>query len=201
MLGKLFGSQARVKILRLFLLNPEKIFSSEAVVRRSKVIPKEVKRELAMLAEIKLVRARAKASAEGADKGQKNVAKGWQLDPTFPFIYALKLLLVNTVPFTKEEIVRRLRRVGKLKLVVIAGIFIQEEASRADLLLVGDDIKKNALEHAIHLMEAEIGRELTYGVFETDDFKYRFGVYDKFIRDVLDYPHEKILDKLGMSGE
>ena len=45
-------------------------------------------------------------------------------------------------------------------------------------------------------MEAEIGRELSYGVFETDDFRYRVSVCDKFIRDILDYSHKKILNKL-----
>jgi hypothetical protein len=199
MLAKLFGSVQRIKILRLFLLNPEKILDQDAVVRRSKVLPKDAKKELAMLAEIQFIKMRARAPVDD-EKKEGEPKRGWQLNQSFPFIYPLKLLLVNTVPFTQDEIVRRLRSVGRLKLIVTSGIFIQNEDSRTDLLLVGDDIKKGALEHAIKLIEAEVGRELNYGVFETEDFKYRFGVYDKFIRDVLDYPHEKIYDKIGLSS-
>lgn len=197
MLGKLFGSQHRVKILRLFLLNPQSIFDLEMIARRSKVAPKDVKKELVVLGEIHFIRQRSRGSDE-SEKAAKEPKKGWQLNPTYPFIYPLSLLLVNTVPFTNDEIVRRLRGVGKIKLIVTAGIFIQQDDSRTDLLLVADELKKTALEHTIRAMEAEIGRELNYGVFETADFLYRLGVYDKFIRDVLDYPHEKIYDKLGI---
>jgi hypothetical protein len=54
------------------------------------------------------------------------------------------------------------------------------------------------LERAIRDIESEVGKELTYAAFKTDDFIYRLGMYDKFIRDILDYPHEKILDKIGI---
>ena len=87
---------------------------------------------------------------------------------------------------------------GKIRLVVIAGVFIQSEDSRADLLLVVDDLQRTKLDQAVHSMEAEIGRELSYGIFDSKDFNYRLSVYDKFVRDVLDYPHEKILDKIGL---
>jgi len=196
-LGKLFGSPHRVRILRLFLLNPEKVLDRADIARRSKVPERDVKKELTMLAEINFIRQKAKVADEDGEKVREG-KKGWQLNPAFPIIKPLKLLLLHTVPFSRDEIARRLRGVGKMKLIVTAGIFIQDENSRTDLLLVGDEIKKAALDSAIRTMEAEIGRELNYGVFETEDFHYRFGVYDKFIRDVLDYPHEKILDKLGL---
>jgi hypothetical protein len=48
-------------------------------------------------------------------------------------------------------------------------------------------------------MEADIGKELSYAVCDTADFVYRLNAYDKFIRDVLDYPHETIVDKLGVA--
>ena len=197
-LGKLFGSPARVRILRLFLLNPDKVFDKDSVVRRSKVSEREVKKELSTLADIGFIKPKTRVADEDEKGSSRESKKGWQVNSAFPIIRPLKLLLLHTVPFSREEIVRRLRPVGKIKLIVTAGIFIQNEDSRTDLLLVGDEIKKTALDHAIRLMEAEIGRELNYGVFETDDFHYRLGVYDKFIRDVLDYPHEKILDKIGL---
>ena len=201
-LGKLFGSAHRVKILRLFLLNPETLFDGDTISRRSKVPLKEAKKELLMLAEVRLIRHKSLTRSESNENeeksAQKDLKKGWQLDRQFPLIDPLRLLLLYTVPFTREEVVQRLRRVGKLKLIVTAGIFIQQDDSRTDLLIVGDDIKRSALEHAIRAMEAEIGRELNYGVFETQDFHYRYGVYDKFIRDVLDYPHDKIVDKIGL---
>jgi hypothetical protein len=93
---------------------------------------------------------------------------------------------------------KRLQRVGKLKLVIISGIFINNYDSRIDLLVVGDMMKKGTLENVIKTIESEIGREIRYTYFETPDFQYRLGIYDKLIRDILDFPHEKILDKLNV---
>ena len=47
-------------------------------------------------------------------------------------------------------------------------------------------------------IEAELGKELRYAVFETPDFQYRLGIYDKLIRDIFDSEHQKIIDKLGI---
>ena len=44
------------------------------------------------------------------------------------------------------------------------------------------------------MLEAEIGKELAYAVFDTPDFLYRANMYDKLVRDVIDFPHEKVLD-------
>jgi len=44
-------------------------------------------------------------------------------------------------------------------------------------------------------LEAEIGKELVYAVFSSKDFSYRLGMYDRFVHDILDYPHEKILNR------
>ena len=49
---------------------------------------------------------------------------------------------MNTAPFRKEEIISRFRGVGRVKLIVIAGVFTQDEDSRADILVVADDIKR-----------------------------------------------------------
>ena len=47
-------------------------------------------------------------------------------------------------------------------------------------------------------IEAELGKELRYAAFETLDFQYRLGIYDKLIRDILDSQHQKILNKLAI---
>ena len=69
-----------------------------------------------------------------------------------------------------------------------------------DLLVVGDNLRKGTIENIVKTIESEIGREIRYAFFETADFQYRLGIYDKLIRDILDFPHEKILDKLGISS-
>jgi hypothetical protein len=182
-LGKLFDSVNRVKMMRLFLLNPEISFSTQDISKRSKVTPALLRREIGLLRDAGLI------------KKHKN---SWQLDPEFPFTQQLVSLLVNTEPFKRDEIARRFKNTGKIKLVIVSGIFISNEDSRADILVIGDYLKKASIEKIIHNMEAELGRELRYSVLDTEEFKYRIGIYDKFIRDILDYPHEKIINKLDV---
>ena len=111
---------------------------------------------------------------------------------------SLQNLLIHISPLQNGSILRKLSRVGKLKLVIISGVFINNWDSRIDLLVVGDNLRKGSLENVVKVIESEIGREIRYSYFETADFIYRIGIYDKLIRDVLDYQHEKLLDKLNI---
>lgn len=193
-LSKLFGGADRIKIMRLFILNPEASFQLKDISNRSKTNTRRAKDELNLLKEAGMLRQKV-IHVEGS-RGRRKAVNAWFLNQGFTFLNPLKQLLFNIEPFKKEEVIRRFKNIGRVKVIIIAGVFIQNEDSRADLLIVGDELRKASIEKAIKSMEAEIGRELSYGVFDTDDFRYRVSVCDKFVRDILDYPHKKILNKL-----
>lgn len=203
-LEKLFGSSARIKIIRLFLLNPETLFSPKEIGRRARVSPTSLRREILLLKKIGFIKQKEERIDEiiklknGKLKNRKKKIQGLKLNFLFPFLYSLKNLVLNAAPINKERLIKMLASVGKMKLIILSGIFIQSEDSRTDLLLVGDSIKKSVLERVLKNIEAQIGKELIYAVFSTKEFLYRFGMYDRFIRDILDYPHEKILNKLNI---
>ena len=188
-LGKLFGSANKVKIMRLFLLNPEVVFSNNEVATRSRIgSPSIATRELNSLNKIEFL-----------NKRSKDKTKAWQLNPDFPFTNQLKGILKNDLVARKRELMKQFGGCGRISLLIISGIFIENNDSRADLLIVGDNLKKRAIERGVKGLEAEIGKELAYAVLETADFKYRLNACDKFVRDVLDYPHERLVDKLNLS--
>ncbi len=193
-LSKLFGSADRVKVMRLFILNSASTFSTKEVLERSKISQSSARKELNILRDAGLVKHK-NIRVEGV-RGRKISTSAWFLNQGFLFLNPLKQLLFNTELFKKEEIIRRLKGAGRIKVIITAGIFIGDEDSRADLLVVGDELRKSAVDRIVKNMEAEIGRELSYGVFETADFRYRISVCDKFVRDILDYSHRKILNKL-----
>ena len=202
-LGKLFGSDDRVKIMRLFLLNPETPFDALAISERSKVSRGGVRRETTALSKAGFIRPKSflretEKKRGNSTKIHKKRVSGWQLAPDFPLLAPVKNLLISAEPLRPEVIIDRFRRAGKVKLILVAGVFIQNEDSRADIVLVGENLKKRALENALRAIEAEVGKELSYAYFETADFLYRMNIYDKFVRDIMDYPHEKIYDKLGL---
>lgn len=202
-LSKLFSGAERVKVMRLFLFNPELIFSSEQIMDKAKISLKEAETEVEVLKRAGMIKYKkviqfSEVKKRGKIFKVKRKITCWYLDPGFEYLLPLQNLLINTRPLRKEEILKRLAHVGRLKMVIAAGVFIQNPESRVDILIVGDNLKKTAISRIIKTMEAEIGKELTFASFETPDFHYRLGMYDKLVRDILDYPHQKLLDKLNL---
>lgn len=205
-LSKLFGSEAKVKIMRLFLFNPDTPFSRGGIGARARVSLPVVRHETTLLRKMGMIKGKRFIITNTVKRGKKLVLKkkkegGWVLNQAFPYLPAIRNLLINTVLVKNSDILRRLNTVGKMRLVILAGTFIQDEDSRVDLLVVGDNIRSASLESVIRVLESEIGKELRYAAFETADFHYRLGIYDKLVRDILDYPHQKLLDRIGLSPE
>lgn len=202
-LEKIFGSAAKVKIMRLFMYNPQTAYDVIDVEERAKISHDDARKELVVLEKIGLIKRKVFSKDVVKRHGSKTHTfkarrDGFVLDENFYYLTPLQNFLIHINPLRHKDIVNKLSRVGKLKLVIVSGLFIQQPESRIDLLVVGDNIRKSSLESVIKSIEAEIGKELRYTYFETVDFQYRLGMCDKLIRDVLDYPHEKIFDKLSL---
>ena len=186
-LTALFGSAVKIKILRVFLFNTGITFSTKDLVIRTACKAPAVSRELHILIKADIVRKRH------STKGVTYV-----LNEKFPYLDPLKNLLTVASIQADESLTKRFGGAGRIKLVVAAGVFIQNWDSRVDLLIVGDDPNIAKIESIIKNIEAEIGKEISYSAFETQDFQYRIGIHDRLVRDILDYPHVTLLDRLGM---
>lgn len=202
-LEKLFGSAAKVKIIKLFLFNPESAFDYTEAAERAKVSKAVTRREIANLEKIGFVKQKVYIKEIRRQKNRKvgtvrKKAHGWILDQRFPYLESLKSFLSNIEPFKHKDIVQKICRTGKIQLLIMSGIFIKEPEAPADLLVVGDNIRQGLLDKIIRSIEAEIGREISYIVFETPDFNYRYSIFDKTVRDILDAHHEKVINKLNL---
>ena len=201
-LEKLFGSPARVKILRLFLFNEGVNFENTSIAKRARVSTTAVRTETLMMEKIGLIKRRTFYTEVTQGKGvRKKVVKkkvrGWTLDTKFTYLPALRNFLLTATPIKENQIVKKLAVAGRPKLVVIAGAFIQDFDGNIDLLVVGDGMSEAKLESAVRGIESEVGTEIRFALFTTEDFGYRMNIYDKLLRDVFDYPHHTILNKLG----
>ncbi|MEI6316766.1 MAG: hypothetical protein WCO65_03545 [bacterium] len=187
-LGSIFNSPARVKIMRLFLLNQENVFVSSAVATRSNVSSTIVRRELAVLSKSHFIK-RKKERQNG------KMIEGWMFDPKFEYTTSLTNLLFGTEFVDKVELARKFKRSGRIKLLLLSGVFTHTTNAKLDLLLVGDNLRRPVVERIIRSLEAEIGKEISYAAFETGEFVYRASMYDKLIRDVIDFPHETAINQ------
>ena len=186
-LEQLFDSPVKVKLLKLFLRNPEISFALEEIVARAKTDVLASRRQVAKLESIKLITSRF-----------KNKKKLYSINPDFDFYNELKTLVLKSSPASKKKILKRLKILGRINLAVLSGIFVDAENTRVDIMIVGDNIKQNKLSVFMKDLEAEVGKEIDYVVLSTEDFKYRYDMFDRFIKDVLEKPHEKLINKLKM---
>lgn len=189
-LARLFGSAARVKLLRLFIFNDDTTFLSADAAFRARLTKDAARKELTQLVAAGIIR--------------KKTGKGplsYLADKRFKHYEALKSFLRSTTDISDTEIVAALKKAGSVRLVVLSGLFTGALESKVDLLIVGDRLEDRPLGTAIRLLEAELGRELRYACFTSEQFKYRLGVYDRLLRDVFDYPNRVILDKIGLASK
>lgn len=193
-LEKLFGSLARVKIIKLFLFHPDEYFEKNDIATKAKVHVDIVSKELNSLESMGLIRRKNNTKGQN-DKKKKSST--YVLDSTFIYLNHLRALLINTEPFKHKEIIKKISRAGKIKMIVVSGIFIQADDEKIDILIVGDELKEKILANIISDLESEIGKELKYVVLNTADFKYRQGICDKLLRDIFDYPHQVVIDRIG----
>ena len=205
-LKALFGSEVKVKLLRLFAFNPQTPFLLKELITRTLASTGAIKRELKALAAAGLIKKRLVSKEVRFRKNEKESVRkmkgaGYSLNEHFPYIDPLKNLLSVTSLQADESLAKRFTNAGKIKMLVASGVFIQNWDSRVDLLIVGDELNLHKIEAVIKVIESEIGKEIAYSAFETLDFEYRYGIHDRLVRDILDYPHVTLLDRLAIEPQ
>ena len=203
-LTQLFGSEVKVKLLRLFLFNMDVPFFIKEITTRSKSPLSKVRKELAVLVKADILKKKEISKDMTIKKGRLNIVKkvkgpGYILNEKFSYLEPLKNLLTVASLRADESLLKRFNGTGKIKLFAVAGVFIQSWDSRVDVLIVGDELNMNKIEATMKNIEAEIGKEIAYSAFETQEFEYRMGIHDRLVRDIMDYPRITLLDRLGMS--
>ncbi|MEZ4114065.1 MAG: hypothetical protein R3B65_01230 [Candidatus Paceibacterota bacterium] len=195
-----------VKVMRLFLMNPETGFETKEVAVRAQIKDSSARTELNLLKSAGMVKKKSfTKEQEVKNKKGKSIVKrkveGWTLDPDFKYLDPLQSLLIGSDRINRDELMKRLKPAGKIKLLVIAGVFIKNTDSRADMMIVGDNLKMKTLSNIIKTLESEIGKELNYAVFSVDEFKYRSNMYDKLVCDIFEFSHEELIKSPDLSTE
>src|SRR5262245_14521539 len=110
-LQKLFGSAARVKLLRLFLFNQDHYFTASEAATRVRVPSASVRGEIQMLNSIGFL-----------SKIVRSQGTQYAFNPAFAYAQAIQSLILNT-PVRGEDVYKKIEKVGNIKLVVLSGIF------------------------------------------------------------------------------
>lgn len=208
LLERLFESKPKVRVMRLFLRNPGKGFSFEEILELSGLTKREAEKELAKMKKIDLVRTRkgqvivsiVKNSREG--KNLKMTTKNvllYEVHTGFEFFRELRDLILRQVPESRHKLIEKIKKLGRVRLAIASGAFINNDNSRVDLLIVGESVNRRRLESILQQWQANAGRELSYCLMTTEEFKYRIDMFDRFTRDILEGSHDKLINSLNIA--
>lgn len=199
LLARLLGGTERVKIMRYFLHHEDSVVSLHAVSEKTKSKGTIARKELSLLLSIGFIQKKRTRTVTEATKRSPSKVKdmiGFGLNKDFPHNQALKDLLFDFKLVDKKELGNRFKPIGRIKLFVVAGVFIGDEKSRVDMLIVGEAIKRPKAEKIFETLSAELGRDVIYALMDVEEFEYRYKMYDKFIREILEMDHETVIDKI-----
>jgi predicted transcriptional regulator len=183
MLKRLFTSTTRVKLLTIFLLNPEQEFFIRELTRELDEQINSIRRELDNLKRAGLLKSK-----------EKNRKKYYVVNKNFLLFNELKSIVIKSIS-NKDEITKRISQFGEIEVLIFSGIFVNRE-SIIDLLIVGQ-IDKEKLEEYLN-NELDTSRAIRFSVMSKDDYLYRRKCRDKFLSDLLDSTDNLItIDKLA----
>ena len=191
-LERLFESVPKVRVLRLFMRNPDNPFAFHEIVKRSQIRSKRVRTEVRKLLKLNIIESKKVRQPE-----RKRRIEVFSTNPEFYFFTELQELINKGSTASRKKLLRQIKSLGSVKLAVISGIFLNNDA-RTDLLLVGDGVKKKKIENLLIQLESELGKSVRYTLMDTDEFKYRIDMYDRFLRDILEYKNEKLINKFDI---
>ena len=198
-LSILFGSTARVKLLRFFLFNPSKEFLFDDITKRARLVRRTARTEVSALERAGVIRQKNVLIDVGKKKKMKAIA--YTLNKDVQELQALQTFLFDTAPIDGKNLLKHLRKAGTLDFVGVAGVFVRDFEQPLDVLIATKKLSLSAVEKAIRSLEAEVGIEIRFAAMSSEDLMYRVGMYDKLTRDFFDYSHLLLVDKMGVKDE
>lgn len=184
MIEHLFGSRTRIKLLRLFLTNPEKSYFVREITRLVNERINSVRRELANLERVDLV--------EATGVRQKKYFKANQDCLLFP---ELKALILKSQVTVEQKFAQDLVAIGNIKYMVFTGKFTGVKDASTDILIVGK-VNRSRLKALVRRFEKEFNKDINYTVMTSQEFVYRRNLTDRFLYDILENKKIVMIDKL-----
>lgn len=169
MLKHLFTSKARIKLLTIFLLNPDEEYFVRQLTRELDEQINSVRRELDNLKRMGLLKSRA-----------KNRRKFFSVNKQFLLYRDLRNIIIKATN-SSENLIKQIAKMGKVDFLLISGVFIQKE-TQVDLLIVGE-VDKDVLEEFLDKLETD--QAIKFSILTSEDFVYRVKCRDQFILDLI----------------
>ncbi len=178
MLNILTASEARSKLLTLFVLNPDTDYYLKGLVRRLNENNNSIRRELNRLEAVGFLSARRAGNV-----------KYYRLNRSCPIYPEIKGLVLKTSGIA-SVLQKRLDEIGQIDQAFIYGSFAtgtEHALSDIDLLIVGQ-VDLTRLRLRLREAERELGREINETVYSDDEFGQRLRDGDPLLQRIMAAP-------------
>jgi hypothetical protein len=184
MLEQLFGSKTRVKLMQLFLNNPEKKFFVRELTRLTGTMINSVRRELEKMIELKFLKTDEAPAAGPAKKGL-NIKRFYFLNTKNLFLRDFESLFAKGMILLEKRLVERIKRLGDAKYISFGGIFVDDGRALTDVLIIGNlDIEK--AKDSFKRFEEEIGKPIRYTIMNEGEYILRRDIADSFLVGIME---------------
>ena len=180
MIDALFGSKTRVKLLHLFLNNPNRAFYVREITRKIDEQINSVRRELANMLSIGIIQS-----------DSSNNRLYYEVNQAYTHYEPLRAIFADSASTSasaetpaSSDWGKRLKALGDVRLALLTGSLVRGSKTDVDVLLVGS-INKTQSKKFIKEMEDEEGKVINYTIMTYEDFYYRLSIKDRFVTDII----------------
>ncbi len=198
MLEHLFGSRTRVKLLSLFLRQPDEPIFVREMTRRIGTQINAVRRELSNLLKLGLIVEVIEKDSDGTKTKTRQPGlkkKYYKVNPEFRLLKELTTLLLRAQALYEGRLDAEIPKLGDVRYLAFLGVFLGEQAP-VDVFIVGT-VNEPQLKKLIHEAEQSLGYEVNFTVMSLEDFRYRKDMTDKFLYSILEGRKHVVIDRLA----
>lgn len=189
MIEQLLGSKTRVKLLQLFMGNPNRSFYVREITRKIDEQINSVRRELSNLLNIGII-----VSDTTNNRLYYEVNQSYEYYEPLRVIFGGGSTDESGTAMAKTAQKDEYKSLGNVELMLYTGQFTRDERAGVDILIVGST-NANAVQKFVADLERQEGKELRYTVMSPTDFAYRQQVRDRFLANVLSSKKQILIDK------
>jgi hypothetical protein len=195
MLEHLFGSRTRVKLLTLFVHNPDDGFYVRELTRKIDTQINAVRREIQNLVTIGLI-IEGSAPVEDAPVKRPGLKRKYYIaNKEFPLYRELHSLLTKAHVFLERKFDDRIQKLGTVNYLAFLGVFHGIPNQPVDLFLVGT-IQEEEFKKLVRELEEQLGFEINYTVMSPQEYSYRKEMADRFLHSILNAQKTVSINKL-----
>lgn len=171
MLKRLFTSNTRIKLLTVFLMNPDEEYFIRELTRKLNEQINSVRRELDNLKKTGFLRSKT-----------KDRKKYYCVNRGFIFFEELRSIIIKALS-SNESLANDLSAMGEIKVLALSGVFINQATESVDMLIVGKIDKQQLTDYINN--DVRTKRPVKFTIMEEEDYRYRLECKDKFITDII----------------